>query len=107
MRNALIGHPTPGNTAHVALAMKQISRAAGAAKRAMSGASREPFLTLDEAAEILRLHPRTVRDYVSRGELRGRLIGRRWRFRQKDLDAFFDSARSQWDFTVGKGGDEE
>jgi excisionase family DNA binding protein len=65
------------------------------------------FLSLDEAANVLRLHPRTVREYVNRGELRGRLIRRRWRFRPRDLDAFFDSARSQWDFAVGKGGDEE
>ncbi|MBI2323058.1 MAG: helix-turn-helix domain-containing protein [Chloroflexi bacterium] len=33
-------------------------------------------MTRNEAAEILRLHPRTVRDYVRRGELKGRLIGR-------------------------------
>jgi len=28
----------------------------------------------------------------------GRLIGRRWRFRRKDLDAFFENAPRQWDF---------
>ena len=38
------------------------------------------FLTLREAAEVLRLHPRTVREYIRRGEIKGRLIGRRWRF---------------------------
>jgi excisionase family DNA binding protein len=67
----------------------------------------ERLLKLAEAAEVLRLHPRTVREFVRRGELRGRLIGRRWRFRRKDLDAFFDAARSQWDFVAGKGGDQE
>jgi excisionase family DNA binding protein len=67
----------------------------------------EQILTLTEAADLLRLHPRTVREYVRRGELQGRLLGRRWRFRRKDLDAFFDSACSQWEFAVGKGGDEE
>jgi excisionase family DNA binding protein len=67
----------------------------------------ERLLTLAEAAEVLRLHPRTVRAYVRRGELRGWLIGRRWRFRRRDLDAFFDSARSPWNFVVRKGGDEE
>jgi excisionase family DNA binding protein len=56
----------------------------------------EPLLTLKEAAEVLRLHPRTVREYVRRGELAGRVIGGRWRFRRKDLDAFFDSAAPQW-----------
>lgn len=56
------------------------------------------LLTLREAAEVLRLNPRTVREYVSRGEVEGRIIGRRWRFRRADLDAFFENAPSEWDF---------
>jgi len=40
------------------------------------------LLTLREAAEVLRLNPRTVRVYVQRGEIEGRLIGGRWRFRR-------------------------
>lgn len=58
----------------------------------------EGFLTLREAAKILRLHPKTVAEYVRRGELDGRLIGRRWRFRREDIEAFFDAAPSQWEF---------
>jgi excisionase family DNA binding protein len=64
----------------------------------------ERLLTLREAAEVLRLNPRTVREYVSRGELEGRIIGGRWRFRSVDLDAFFEKAPSEWDF-AGKGSD--
>jgi len=56
------------------------------------------LLTLREAAEVLRLNPRTVRQYVRRGELEGRVIGGRWRFRRQDLDAFFENAPSEWDF---------
>jgi excisionase family DNA binding protein len=56
------------------------------------------LLTLREAAEVLRLNPRTVREYVRRDELEGRIIGRRWRFRRKDLDAFFEQAPCKWDF---------
>ncbi len=56
------------------------------------------LLTLAEAAEILRLNPRTVRAYVQRGEIEGRIIGGRWRFRRADLDAFFENAPSEWDF---------
>ena len=62
------------------------------------------LLTLREAAEVLRLNPRTVREYVSRGELEGRIIGGRWRFRSVDLDAFFENAPSEWDF-AGKDND--
>jgi excisionase family DNA binding protein len=63
----------------------------------------KPLLNLKDAAEFLRLHPRTVREYVQRGELRGRLIGRRWRFRQEDLDAFFEEAPSRWEFSEDSG----
>jgi excisionase family DNA binding protein len=59
---------------------------------------KEPLLTLKQAAAFLRLHPRTVVGYVERGELNGRLIGRRWRFRQGDLERFVDGAPSHWDF---------
>ena len=56
------------------------------------------LLTLSEAAEVLRLSARTVREYVSRGEIEGRIIGGRWRFRRADLDAFFANAPRNWDF---------
>ena len=59
------------------------------------------LLTLHEAAEVLRLSTRTVREYVQRGEVEGRIIGGRWRFRRADLDAFFANAPRNWDF-VGK-----
>jgi excisionase family DNA binding protein len=58
----------------------------------------ERLLTMREAAEVLRLSTRTVRDYVKRGEIRGRIIGNRWRFRRADLDAFFENAAPNWDF---------
>jgi len=64
------------------------------------------LLTLPEAAEILRLHPRTVRAYVRRGELEGRVIGGRWRFRRCDVDAFFENAPRVWDLP-GNDGDGE
>jgi excisionase family DNA binding protein len=56
------------------------------------------LLTLREAAEVLRLSTRTLREYVSRGEIEGRIIGGRWRFRRADLDAFFENAPSEWHF---------
>jgi len=56
------------------------------------------LLTLREAAEVLRLSTRTVREYTQRGEIEARIIGGRWRFRRADLDAFFENAPSEWDF---------
>jgi excisionase family DNA binding protein len=56
------------------------------------------LLTLREAAEVLRLSPRTVREYLKRGEIEGRIIGGRWRLRRADLDAFFENAPRSWDY---------
>jgi excisionase family DNA binding protein len=56
------------------------------------------LLTLREAADVLRLSTRTMREYVQRGEIEGRIIGGRWRFRRADLDAFFANAPRNWDF---------
>ena len=64
----------------------------------------ERLLTLRDAADVLRLSTRTVREYVKRGEISGRLIGKRWRFRRVDLDTFFENAPSEWDFR-GKDND--
>jgi len=55
------------------------------------------LLTLREAADVLRPSTRTLRDYVQRGEVQGRIIGGRWRFRRADLDAFFANAPRNWD----------
>ncbi len=67
-------------------------------ERAVNPAIGDRLLTLRETAEVLRLSTRTVREYVKRGEIRGRIIGKRWRFRREDLDAFFESAPPNWDF---------
>jgi excisionase family DNA binding protein len=70
-------------------------------KRKQKGAAApigDHLLTLREAAEVLRLSPRTVREYLQRGEIEGRIIGGRWRFRRADLDAFFANAPHNWDF---------
>lgn len=64
------------------------------------------LLTLKEAAVVLQLSTRTLREYVSRGEIEGRIIGGRWRFRRADLDAFFENAPRAWDF-AGRHGDED
>ena len=56
------------------------------------------LLTLSEAAEVLRLSTRTLREYLQLGEIEGRIIGGRWRFRRADLDAFFANAPRNWDF---------
>lgn len=49
----------------------------------------DDFLTVAEIAEMLRVNPQTVRNWLDRGELPGVRVGaRRVRVRRRDLDAF-------------------
>jgi len=57
----------------------------------------EKLLTLREAAAVLRMNPRTLRAYLRRGEIEGRVIGGKYRFRSIDLDRFFEDAPRNWD----------
>jgi len=50
-----------------------------------------PFLTTEEAASYLRIHPRTLARKALLGQIPGLQIGRHWRFRRADLDAWADS----------------
>ena len=64
----------------------------------------EKLLTLREAAGILRMNPRTLRAYLRRREIEGRVIGGKYRFRRIDLDRFYEDAPRNWDF---RGKDEQ
>lgn len=46
------------------------------------------ILTLDEAAEYLRVHPRTLRVKASEGQIPGAKIGRVWRFHRQQLESW-------------------
>ena len=52
-----------------------------------SDAQAPMVLSLREAAAFLKVHPNTVRTYVTQGRLPGRKIGG-WRFLRTDLEAF-------------------
>lgn len=47
-------------------------------------------LTTEEAAEYLQVTVDTVRRYIREGRLRASRLGREYRIRQEDLDAFLD-----------------
>jgi excisionase family DNA binding protein len=46
----------------------------------------EPLLDTDEAARLLRMHPRTLRTKARIGSIPGIQVGRRWRFRASTLN---------------------
>ncbi len=48
----------------------------------------EPLLRLVEAAEVLGVHQDTLKKRAPVGEIPGMKIGKYWRFRLSDLDAW-------------------
>lgn len=53
----------------------------------------ERLMTPDEAAALLSVSPRTIKDWLRRGDLRGLKAGNRWRIREKELERFLDRDR--------------
>jgi excisionase family DNA binding protein len=51
----------------------------------------EMVLTINEVAQILRMHPTTIYRLVKRGELPGFKIGGAWRINRASLDLFLSS----------------
>lgn len=48
------------------------------------------LLTPEEAAEILAVSPKSIREWLRKGKLKGLRAGRLWRIREGDLEAFLD-----------------
>lgn len=60
--------------------------------RALEAKSKcEPLIDADQAAELLELHPKTVKRLAAKGILPGMRIGKLWRFRASLLDAWLKS----------------
>jgi excisionase family DNA binding protein len=53
-----------------------------------AGLDHEAFLTTEEVLGYLRTTPRTIYRLIRTGELPAVRIGRQWRFRRTDLDAW-------------------
>ena len=48
------------------------------------------ILTTREAAQYLKIHPDTIRDYTRRGLIKAAKFGNKLLFRTADLDAYFE-----------------
>ena len=58
---------------------------------AESGAFRpEPLLDTDEAAAIMKIHPKTLQRFARLGRIRGVHVGKLWRFRASEIDDWID-----------------
>lgn len=51
----------------------------------------EKLLTPQDAAQRLNVVTKTVREWLKRGELPGVKLGRNWRIREEDLNAYINS----------------
>ena len=59
------------------------------------------LLTCEQAAAYLRLRPRTVGRLPQAGQLPGVKVGRQWRLRKADLDAYLAGPRPASTATEG------
>jgi excisionase family DNA binding protein len=59
----------------------------------------ETFLTTEEVLEYLQVNLRTVYRLIKAGKIPAVRVGRQWRFRKRDIDAWLDSQRPR-----GSGG---
>ncbi len=55
----------------------------------------EGFLTTEEVLEYLQVNLRTVYRLIKAGKIPAVRVGRQWRFRKRDIDAWLDSQRSR------------
>jgi len=57
----------------------------------------EVFLTTEEVLEYLQVNLRTVYRLIKAGKIPAVRVGRQWRFRKRDIDAWLDSQRPRSD----------
>ncbi len=67
---------------------------------------RDPNVVVNfhEAAQLLRIKPRTLYPLVARGIVPGTKIGRQWRFRISGLNGLFDTQRRETGTSVRSTG---
>lgn len=51
----------------------------------------KPLLDTDEAASVMRIHPKTLQKLARRGVVHGIRIGKLWRFRASDIQEWIAS----------------
>jgi excisionase family DNA binding protein len=63
------------------------------------------FMTVEEAARILRVSPKTVRAWLGQGRMHGfKLTPKVWRIRREDFQAFVTAAERQANETMERSG---
>jgi len=55
----------------------------------------EKLLTPEDTAKALSVKPETVREWLRTGKLKGVKMGRLWRIRESDLEAFLKGGEKE------------
>ena len=64
----------------------------------------EGFLTTEEVLDYLQVNLRTIYRLIKAGKLPAVRVGRQWRFRKRDIDAWLESQRPRGARAAGGGG---
>ena len=64
----------------------------------------EVFLTTEEVLEYLQVNLRTVYRLIKAGKIPAVRVGRQWRFRKRDIDAWLDSQRPRSEYSGAAAG---
>ncbi len=56
--------------------------------------SDEVLMDTAEVARYLKMHPKTITNMAERGELKAYKVGRHWRYRKSDIDAFLEQRQN-------------
>ena len=56
--------------------------------------SDDALMDTAEVARYLKMHVKTIVNMVERGELKAYKVGRHWRYRKSDIDAYLEQRRN-------------
>jgi len=56
---------------------------------------KDEFITVEELAESLKVHPRTILRFIKQKELTAVRIGRQWRFKREDVEEWVQRSTVQ------------
>jgi excisionase family DNA binding protein len=56
--------------------------------------SDEALMDTADVAKYLKMHAKTIVSMVERGNLKAYKVGRHWRYRKRDIDAYLEQRRN-------------
>ena len=55
----------------------------------------EKYLTVQKAATLMSIHPRTITRLLHAGKLSGAKVGRNWRIAESDVRNFYETSKTE------------